>query len=148
MSVHLRHIHSIVLAGVFLILAATSSSAQIVTSATSGGTARFELQFGAPSGEAPSCLAAVADENIVWGTSLVDPSAAACSTAASADDNIVWGTSDEGRDFDNIVWGTAVDDTDAGNIVWGTALENDNIVWGTAISDDNIVWGTRFAIEF
>ena len=77
-----------------------------------------------------SCGAVAADDNIVWGTAIVDGSDEA-SCAEIADDNIVWGT-------------VAQND----NIIWGTFASDDNIVWGTAtVSDDNIVWGTGVAAE-
>ena len=73
------------------------------------------------------CRAVDADDNIVWGTAIVDPGSDRAPCGQVSDDNIVWGTVAPEND----------------NIIWGTFAADDNIVWGTAIgSDDNIVWGT------
>jgi len=101
-------------------MAASPATAQ---SATKEAGARFEMQLDLTGGQ--SCGPVVADDNIIWGTAIVDGSDAT-SCAQIADDNIVWGT-------------VAQND----NIIWGTFAADDNIVWGTAtVSDDNIVWGT------
>lgn len=138
-NVHCRPLQLIALAGSLVMLAASSASAQELTLSASGGP--FELQFVAQPGSVASCPAALADDNIVWGTS-ASSGQGACSSAADADDNIVWGTAIAD---DNIVWGTMVADD---NIVWGTALADDNIVWGTDFNDDNIVWGTQASFGF
>ncbi len=144
---HFRPVHLIALAGTLVVLASSSASAQ----QTSAPIGRSRVELGvAVQPDGALCLNAAPDDNIVWGTSLIDLSTGeACRSAAGADDdNIVWGTAIVSGDFDNIVWGTAIVDDD--NIVWGTAIGgDDNIVWGTEIGgDDNIVWGTRSSLEF
>jgi hypothetical protein len=137
--VHLRHFHSILLAGAFVLVAASSSTAQVLTTPASSSApagSLVELQFSTPSASELSCLYAASEDNIVWGTLIDLSTGQMCGGEnVAADDNIVWGTSTD--DFDNIVWGTSDDD----NIVWGTAFDDDNIVWGTDFGD-NIVWGT------
>jgi hypothetical protein len=123
--VHFRSLRLLAFVGVLLALAASPAVAQ---SATTGAGARFEMQLDVTGGQ--SCGAVDADDNIVWGTAIVDGSDAA-SCAQIADDNIVWGT-------------VAQND----NIIWGTFAADDNIVWGTAtVSDDNIVWGTAVVAD-
>jgi hypothetical protein len=126
-GVHFRSLRSLAFVGVFLGLAASPAFAQ---SATTGAGARFEMQLEVTGGQ--TCLAVNADDNIVWGTAVVDPGSDAASCAQIADDNIVWGTAAQS---DNIIWGTFAADND--NIVWGTAiLPDDNIVWGTVVVED------------
>jgi len=125
--VHLRHFHSILLAGAFVLVAASFSTAQVLTTPASSSASAgslVELQFSTPSASQPSCLHVASEDNIVWGTLIDLSTGQMCGgESVAADDNIVWGTSDD----DNIVWGTAFDED---NIVWGTDF-GDNIVWGT-----------------
>lgn len=123
MGVQLRISYVLLLTGLWLVLGASSSSAQTI----GGGGGLQEWEFNGD-GSACSDSNALADDNIVWGTEVGGATHTSCSDA-SQDDNIVWGTGLEGGD-DNIVWGTLHDDD---NIVWGTEFEG----------DDNIVWGTR-----
>ena len=112
-------------------LSGLAVSPAFAQSATTGAEARFQMQLEVTGG-GQTCLAVNADDNIVWGTAVVDPGSDAGSCAQIANDNIVWGT---GTQSDNIIWGTfaAADD----NIAWGTAiLPDDNIVWGTVVVED------------